>query len=478
MLHLYHEISNIPGSFYTGRRIMATTTNNSTQEGSVRKRGKYWYYRFRMKEDDGTWILREFKGATTKRETEAMLRQALDDYRSKGFIFDAGNITVSELGDMWYQSEIEHSALTTNGRNDYKNVLRHIREHSLGSIPLKNVTCEHIQNYVDEKYFGKFDENGKQLLHAYSESHMRKQFVVLNGMFKYAVYPRRFLRENLMQYVKRRKKEKPVFLFEEDTEQRIPTISKEEYANIISFLEKDDNDHILALPIQIAYHTGLRAGEVCGLIWEDINFEEQYLTVKRTMYYDNESKCWELKVPKNGKTRKVDFGSTLCEILKNAKKEQLKNRIKYGSLYQNHFYQIAEVIGRQHCQIFTEISEEINVLSSRVTRGKFLSEHDKTKPLVPLNFVCSKDDGEMLTTQTLKWCNKVVQRKIPGMKHFHFHALRHTYASTLINHGANFKDVQELLGHSDIKITLNTYSHVTSHSRKKAVDIFEHAINQ
>ena len=75
-------------------------------------------------------------------------------------------------------------------------------------------------------------------MHAYSESHMRKQFVVLNGMFKYAVYPRRFLRENLMQYVKRRKKEKPVFLFEEDTEQRIPTISKEEYALTVEDISK------------------------------------------------------------------------------------------------------------------------------------------------------------------------------------------------------------------------------------------------
>lgn len=81
-----------------------------------------------------------------------------------------------------------------------------------------------------------------------------------------------------------------------------------------------------------------------------------------------------------------------------------------------------------------------------------------------------------MTTQTLKWCNKVVQRELPALKHFHFHALRHTYASTLVSNGANFKDVQELMGHSDIRITLNTYSHVTPHSRKVAAAIFESAI--
>lgn len=66
---------------------------------------------------------------------------------------------------------------------------------------------------------------------------------------------------------------------------------------------------------------------------------------------------------------------------------------------------------------------------------------------------------------------------MPEISHFHFHCLRHTYASTLVLNGANIKDVQSLLGHSDIKITLNTYSHVTEKSRKKAVNIFENAIS-
>lgn len=59
---------------------------------------------------------------------------------------------------------------------------------------------------------------------------------------------------------------------------------------------------------------------------------------------------------------------------------------------------------------------------------------------------------------------------------FPYHCLRHTYATTLVAAGANVKDVQELLGHSDIKITLNTYSHVTRQTRKKTVGIFESAI--
>ena len=140
------------------------------------------------------------------------------------------------------------------------------------------------------------------------------------------------------------------------------------------------------------------------------------------------------------------------------------------------FMQPREIRGRVHWQIFTKAYADDGVLSSRVTKGKFIEEANMKEPLQPLFFVCSKQDGELLTTQSLKYCNKVLQKEVCGLEHFHFHALRHTYASTLVNHGANLKDVQMLLGHSDIKITLNTYSHVDDESRRKAVDIFEKAV--
>ena len=49
----------------------------------------------------------------------------------------------------------------------------------------------------------------------------------------------------------------------------------------------------------------MRAGEVCGLTWDDIDFENQVLYVRRSMYYDKDLKTWELKVPKNGKPRAI-----------------------------------------------------------------------------------------------------------------------------------------------------------------------------
>ncbi len=61
-------------------------------------------------------------------------------------------------------------------------------------------------------------------------------------------------------------------------------ISHDDYGKLIAYLEKKNPSAVL--PIQLAYYADLRIGEVCGLTWQDINLEEQYLTVKRSVRYD------------------------------------------------------------------------------------------------------------------------------------------------------------------------------------------------
>ena len=53
------------------------------------------------------------------------------------------------------------------------------------------------------------------------------------------------------------------------------------------------------------------------------------------------------------------------------------------------------------------------------------------------------------------------------------HALRHTFAVTLIRGGTDIKAVSQILGHSDITVTLGTYHHIIDEQRKNAVDIID-----
>jgi len=62
-----------------------------------------------------------------------------------------------------------------------------------------------------------------------------------------------------------------------------------------------------------------------------------------------------------------------------------------------------------------------------------------------------------------------------GITEFHFHDLRHTFASHLVMAGVDLTTVSRLLGHKDIKMTLR-YSHLAPHHVKKAVEVLDRAL--
>ena len=68
------------------------------------------------------------------------------------------------------------------------------------------------------------------------------------------------------------------------------------------------------------------------------NLEEQCLTIRRSIRYDGSRHKNIIGPTKRKKVRIVYFGDTLTEILRNARKEQLKNRIPYGELYHKNYY--------------------------------------------------------------------------------------------------------------------------------------------
>lgn len=69
-------------------------------KGSVRKKGSKWYYRFYVEDESGKMVQREFAGTSSKSETEAMLRKAMEDYEAKKFVAKSENATVGQTLDM------------------------------------------------------------------------------------------------------------------------------------------------------------------------------------------------------------------------------------------------------------------------------------------------------------------------------------------------------------------------------------------
>ena len=247
------------------------------------KKGNKWYERFYIEDESGRKIQKEFAGTESKAETEATLRKAMEDYEEKKFVAKSENATVGSLLDMWVEKELKPGSLSNGTVMAYQGTVNRIKQHPIGNRKLKTITADHLQAYMDFLSFGGTNPDGTTAK-ALSKGYLRLFSAVLQGAFRFAVFPKRLISFNPMQYVVWRGKKEEYDLFSDEKTAFTPTLSHEQYLKLEEFLKKKDNPALL--PIQIAYYTGLRIGEVCGLTWQDINLDKQYLTVRRSMRYN------------------------------------------------------------------------------------------------------------------------------------------------------------------------------------------------
>ena len=169
------------------------------------------------------------------------------------------------------------------------------------------------------------------------------------------------------------------------------------------------DDPLLPL-VKITALYGLRRSELLGLQWDSIDFDGKTMTIRHTV-----SKVTEVVAKdktKNASSRRT-FPLTVeaLEIFKAAKCQEEQNRIAFGREYQENSYVFKWADGHTYSPDY--LSHRFNDL---------LKKHN--------------------------------------LPHIRFHELRHSCASMLIGMGWTLKDVQEWLGHSDIKMTANIYSHI------------------
>ncbi|MBQ3127943.1 MAG: site-specific integrase [Clostridia bacterium] len=427
-------------------------------KGSVRKKGKKWYYRFYVEDESGRQVQREFAGTESKSETEALLRKAMEDYEAKKFVAKSENITLGMLLDMWMEEELKPGNLSNGTVMSYQGTINRIKQYPISNRKLKSVTADHLQSFMDSLCFGGANPDGTKMK-ALSKGYLRIFSAVLQGAFRFAVFPKRLISFNPMPYViLRGNKERYEMFSDEDGEiVSTPTLTHEQFMELEEFLKSKNNPALL--PIQIAYYTGLRIGEACGLTWQDVNLEKQYLTVRRGIRYNGARHKTEIGPTKRKKIRTVDFCDTLTKILKTAKLEQHKNRIRYGELYCLNYYCKVKEKDRTYYEVYTLPKTE------KVPEG-----------YKDISFVCLRPDGAYESPSTVGIMCKRASKKIAGLEGFHFHQLRHTFTSNLLSNGAAPKDVQELLGHADVSTTMNVYAHSTREAKRTSARLLDKVV--
>ena len=222
---------------------------------------------------------------------------------------------------MWIEEEVKPGNLSNGTVMAYQGAVGRIKQFPIGSRKLKTVTSEHLQMFFDLLSFGGTNADGTKVK-PISKGYMRQFSAVMQGAFRFAVFPKRLITFNPMQYIKIRQKQECYELFNEDSEDglTVPTISYDQFKTLTDYLKKKDNPALL--PIQIAYYTGLRIGEVCALTWQDIDLKEQTITVRRSMRYNGTRHKTEVGTTKRSKIRTVVLAAHLQHLCRVVAEQQ------------------------------------------------------------------------------------------------------------------------------------------------------------
>ncbi|NNG67727.1 site-specific integrase [Caldanaerobacter subterraneus] len=366
--------------------------------GHITKRGSKWSIVIDVgRDENGKRKQKRFSGFKTKKEAEKALQEIL--YKlEKGELF-LSKITLEEFLDEWYK---EHCLprLAPKTLKSYEELINLYFKPYLGNIELASLKPLEIQ-----KYYNKLKELG--LSNTTINYHHRVLRSALNRAVKW-----QYISKNPCDHVEppsRDKKEMTVWS------------TADAYK-----AEEIFKDSPIYIHLILGLYEGLRVGEICGLKWEDIDFEKEEMIVRRQAQVVKGELIF--REPKTEKSvRKIPLIKKVIDALKEEKRKQEENKLLLGDRY------VKEYDG------YISVWED----------GRF------------------KEPGYVS-----KKFHKMLLRH-PELPLIRFHDLRHSCASLLVQAGVPMKIISKILGHSQIGITMDFYANITIEAEKEAIKKFE-----
>lgn len=324
------------------------------------------------------------------------------------------DMTVDDWFNFWIENIIPH--LAWNTRRNYRDRYERNVKPLIGNMRIQDVRPMHIRKILND-----MDKD-------YKGSTIRQTFICMGTVFKSAL-ENSIIDKHPMNGVKYTKTVKSI------SDVKVLTIEEQE-----KFLKAAKQSHNY-LQYALILETGLRTGEMIGLTWDAINFQDRTLTVNKTLEYRHSRGYWSAGPPKTVSSyRTIPLTerayNILCELYK-----QKDTRKQSKGLSQK-----LEYMDRISGEMKTLVMSDLVFINYRLGMPAKNSSYD---------------------THLYKLCDKA------GIKRISMHTLRHTYATRAIERGVNPKALQRLLGHASLRVTMDTYVHVTDDSMNQAIRQFE-----
>lgn len=365
-------------------------------EGNIRKRkdGR-WEGRYTAGRNPATGkaIYKNVLGKT-QAEVKEKLKKAIEE--AKGLdVAKAESYTVGQWMDVWYEYYAKIKVRPSSHKTYEGYIKNHIKP-SIGNIPLTKLTTLDLQRLYQKLLTeGRVDRlEAKNQPKGLSSKTVRNINQVISSAMQLAIQ-QHLIAQNPTDGCALPKTE----------HREMQTLSADQLAAFL--LEAKHSGVFEMYYIELA--TGLRRGELLGLKWEDIDFSNQTLRVRRQVGRIN-GEVREAPLKTKNAYRTISLGTDAVGVLKQQREKQPSSAYVFPG----------------------------------PTGG----------PIAP--------------DSVLHMLHRVLDRA--GLPEIRFHDLRHTFATLALQNGVDVKTVSGMLGHFSAGFTLDTYAHVTTAAQKKAAE--------
>ena len=370
-------------------------------EGTVSKRKNgLWEGKFTVGRDANGKLIRKTIYGKTQKEVAQKITALTNDVNFGTYI-SPEKTTVGEWFDIWSNEYLGGVKETT--KTSYRYHIDFNIKPYLGHIQLQKLTAPMIQKLYRNR-MEKAPDGGKTL----SPKSIKNLHGVIHKALDKAVQCR---------YIK----------YNPADACELPRIEKKEMTVLKDgFLEKflkEIKGKKYESLFFVDVFTGMREGEILGLTWDNVDFSKGIIRiVKQLKRKQGNNNNYFFDSLKNGKTREVVPAPIVFDVLRNVRKEQSANKLRYGTSFDN-----------------------------------------------PDNLVFTNEVGEHIGVEAL-WQAFKRRAVAIGLPSLRFHDLRHTYATVSLQNGDDYKTVSESLGHATVAFTLDVYGHVTDKMKRDSAD--------